>query len=47
MALMELERRKWKVDFKTRLEKDNLYDVIKDDLTDKDIEKIATIKRCF
>lgn len=27
-GLDELERRKWKVDFQTRLEKDNLYDVI-------------------
>lgn len=46
-GLDELERRKWKVDFKTRLEKDNLYDVIKDDLTDKDIEKIAINKKVF
>ncbi|TAH75124.1 MAG: hypothetical protein EWM47_00160 [Anaerolineaceae bacterium] len=46
-GLDELERRKWKVDFQTRLENDNLHDIIKNDLTDKDVEKIAINKKVF
>ena len=41
------EQKKWKCDFKTRLEAENLYDLIKDDLTEKDKEKIAINKRVF
>ena len=41
------ERRKWKVDFQTRMDKDNLYNFIKDDLTDRDIRKIAINKKVF
>ncbi|MDR2570286.1 MAG: nucleotidyltransferase family protein [Oscillospiraceae bacterium] len=46
-GLHDHERRHWKVDFKTRLESDNLYNYIKDDLTEKDIEKIELNKRIF
>ena len=41
------ERKEWKCDFKTRLESDNLYDLIKDDLTEKDREKISLNKQIF
>lgn len=46
-GLCTKERKEWKCDFKTRLEADNLYDLIKDDLTEKDHEKIAINKRIF
>ncbi len=46
-GLDESERRKWKIDFQTRLEKDSLYDTIKSDLTAKDIEKIAINRKVF
>ena len=46
-GLNEVERHKWKVDFHTRLESKYLYDLIKDDLTEKDLEKIAINKKVF
>ena len=46
-GLCAKERKEWKYDFKTRMEADNLYDLIKDDLTEKDHEKIAINKRIF
>ncbi len=46
-GLCDKERKEWKYDFKTRLEAENLYDLIKDDLTEKDKEKIAINKRVF
>lgn len=46
-GLCTKERKEWKFDFKTRLESENLYELIKDDLTDKDREKIAVNKRVF
>ena len=46
-GLCAKERKEWKCDFKTRLDADNLYDLIKDDLTEKDHEKIAINKRIF
>lgn len=46
-GLNESERREWKCDFQTRLKSVNLYDFIKDDLTEKDLEKIAINKRIF
>ena len=46
-GLCEKERKEWKYDFKTRLESENLYDLIKDDLTERDQEKIAVNKRIF
>jgi hypothetical protein len=45
--LCEKERHEWKCDFKTRLDSDNLYEMIKDDLTERDKEKIAINKRIF
>ena len=46
-GLCEKERREWKCDFKTRLDSDNLYELIKEDLTERDKEKIAINKRIF
>ncbi len=46
-GLCTKERKEWKYDFKTRLESENLYELIKDDLTDKDRKKIAINKRVF
>lgn len=46
-GLCAKEQKEWKCDFKTRLELDNLYDLIKDDLTDKDKAKITINKRIF
>ena len=46
-GLCKKERREWKCDFKTRLDSDNLYDLIKEDLTERDKEKIAINKRVF
>lgn len=46
-GLNDSERREWKCDFATRLESKNLYELIKDDLTDKDKEKIEINKKVF
>ncbi len=46
-GLCAKERKEWKCNFETRLESDNLYDLIKDDLTEKDQEKISINKRLF
>lgn len=46
-GLAENERKLWKIDFKTRLESDNLYDLIKDDLTTDDFEKLERNRRIF
>lgn len=46
-GLCKKERREWKCDFKIRLDSDNLYEVIKEDLTERDEEKIAINKRIF
>lgn len=46
-GLCEKERHRWNCDFKARLESDNLYELIKDDLTDRDKKKIAVNKRVF
>lgn len=46
-GLCEKERREWKCDFKTRLDSDHLYELIKEDLTERDKEKIAINKRIF
>jgi len=46
-GLCEKERKEWKCDFQTRLESNDLYSLIKDDLTEKDHEKIAINKRIF
>jgi len=46
-GLCSKEQKEWRYDFKTRLEKDNLYELIKNDLTEKDMKKIAINKRIF
>ena len=46
-GLCDKERKEWKCDFQTRLEAKNLYDLIKDDLTDKDREKMGINKHVF
>lgn len=46
-GLSQNERHEWKCDFKTRLQSDNLFALIKNDLTEKDIEKIAINQKIF
>lgn len=46
-GLSEKERKPWKVDFKTRLKTENMYDLIKDDLTESDFEKLERNRRIF
>jgi len=46
-GLNKIERREWKFDFQTRLESNNVYSLIKDDLTKKDNEKIMLNKEVF
>jgi len=46
-GLNENERHVWRYDFRTRLESNNVFDLINDDLSDKDIEKITLNKRVF
>lgn len=46
-GLAEKERKPWKVDFLTRLKADNLYEFIRDDLTNADIEKLKRNRRMF
>lgn len=46
-GLNDAERREWKCNVTTRLEVGNLYDLIKDDLTAKDREKIKMNRRVF
>lgn len=46
-GLCEKERKEWKCDFKTRLESDDLYSLIRDDLNEHDLRKIAFNKRIF
>lgn len=46
-GLNDNERREWKCNVTMRLETENLYDFIKDDLTAKDIEKIKMNRRVF
>lgn len=41
------ERHRWKVDFQTRLESENLYNLIKEDLSEKDIKKININRKVF
>ncbi len=46
-GLDEREQKLWKVDFATRLNTDNLFDLIKDDLTEADIKKLERNRRIF
>lgn len=46
-GLAENERKVWKVDFQTRLEADDMYNLIKDDLTEADFEKLNRNRHIF
>lgn len=46
-GLTEKERKIWKVDFQTRLETENLYELVCNDLTEADIEKLERNKKIF
>ena len=46
-GLCAKERKEWRYGFDVRLAADNLYELIKDDLTEKDMEKISVNKRVF
>ena len=46
-GLAEKERKSWKVNFRTRLESNNIYELIKDDLTQEDLEKLERNRRIF
>lgn len=46
-GLAEKERKRWKVDFQTRLETENLYELIRDDLTEADVEKLERNRKIF
>ena len=46
-GLADHERKLWKVDFQTRLKTENLYDLIKNDLTDRDLAKVKRNRRIF
>lgn len=46
-GLTEKERKPWKVNFQTRLETDNIYELIQDDLTKADVEKLERNRRIF
>jgi len=46
-GLASKERKKWRVDFLTRLNTTNMYDLIKDDLAESDLEKIELNLKIF
>ena len=46
-GLCKKEQKEWNCDFRARLDAENLYDFIKNDLTEKDKEKILINKRIF
>lgn len=46
-GLSKHEIKRWNVDFETRLQEENMYELIKNDLTESDIEKIRKNKRIF
>ena len=46
-GLCDSERKMWRYDFETRLKADNLYNLIKEDLTERDNRKIDINKRIF
>lgn len=46
-GLCKSERKEWKIDFLSRLELSDIYNIMKDDLTQKDIEKIYINKYYF
>ncbi|MEJ6950339.1 nucleotidyltransferase family protein [Natronospora cellulosivora (SeqCode)] len=46
-GLNNKERKEWRISFQDRLKCENLYDIIKSDLTEKDISKIKINKKIF
>ena len=46
-GLCNAERKVWKVDFKTRVQSNDIFSLIKNDLTDKDLLKIELNNKCF
>lgn len=46
-GLNELEKKMWRVDYITRINSENLYSIIKPDLSEKDFKKIEINKRIF
>ena len=46
-GLTKIEQKVWKYDFQTRIATENIYDLIKDDLTQDDLIKIERSKRIF
>lgn len=46
-GLNKHERHEWKYNFQTRLKSENIYDLIKDDLTEKEFTKIEINKKVF
>ena len=46
-GLNDSERREWKYNFSTRLNSKNVYELIKNDLTEKDLKKININRRAF
>ena len=46
-GLTKEERKYWKIDFSTRLKMENLYHIIKDDLTHSDLKKLNRNRRIF
>lgn len=46
-GLAEKERKPWKVDFQTRLQTDNIYELIRNDLTKEDFEKLERNRQIF
>jgi hypothetical protein len=46
-GLTEKERRPWKIDFQARLTTENLYEAIKEDLTEDDVDKLKRNRWIF
>lgn len=46
-GLCDKERRPWRIDFHERLNCDNIYELIKPDLSEHDLKKISVNKRIF
>jgi len=46
-GLANNERKRWKIDFRKRLESNNIYDYIKDDLSKDDLDKIERSSHFF
>lgn len=46
-GLCDAERKKWRIDFRKRIESDNIYSSIQSDLNDRDIRKLEFNKKVF